>query len=243
MLGDVDMAKQSLSDEELIARHKHKIRLLTIINIVVILPSFYVVYLLSPDGWPGLSMQERLSYLKIYYAFLAALLIFDLILAWPSVALAEARARAYHKDVDTVHRAWRKSTIIAVPIVVAGAILNTVISLSAPSDYGVPDWHLIAVLVFCILPFVQYAFFICFGPGWLFKAYRKKWNDELMIALRARIVRLAYLLLVFGMAGLYFVQYFVPRLAIVALIWILCACTVIPMFYFLHLERRAEIGD
>jgi len=231
------MSKSQLSDDERIARAKRRFReaLLAIpLTCVVGAVLGFVFAQADQAGFfrrLGLSEAESQTALFGFVgAMSVAILIFAVVRYWtPRIEREPAFLR---KDMDNIHQRWRWLTLLLSAV----SVLNTNNFVFAPQDQGLFSSVAVVFALFAL------ALMVCFGPGFLSKAYRETLNDELMRTQRAKAARLGYLLALLGVAGLYFVQRDRPEIAGPAAMAILCAICVIPALYFVILDWRSEGG-
>ena len=232
------MTKSQLSDEERILRAKRRFSEALITGLLFGLASAALTSLYEWADQAGFFLRLGLSHAETENAFFSVLAVVLVAFAIFTVARywtprAERQPAFLRKDMDNIHQRWRWLTLI----LGAAAVLNTSNFISKPQDQSLFSGGVIVFILFSL------ALVVCFGPGFLSKAYRETLNDELMRTQRAKAARLGYLLALLGVAGLYFVQRDRPEIAGPAAMAILCAICVIPAFYFVVLDWRSDATD
>jgi len=231
------MTKSQLSDEERILRAKRRFReALLAIPLTCVVGAVLGILFAKADE---VGLFQRLGFspaesetalFGLLGAVSVAIIIFAVVRYWtPRVERQPAFLR---KDMDNIHRRWRWVTLILAAV----SVLNTSNFILKPQDQGLSSSVAVVFALFAL------ALVVCFGPGFLSKAYRETLNDELMRTQRAKAARLGYLLALLGVAGLYFVQRDQPKITGLAAMAVLCAISVIPAFYFVILDWRSEGG-
>jgi len=83
------------------------------------------------------------------------------------------------------------------------------------------------------------ALILCFGPGFLKAAFRNAVNDELTRALRARAIRLGFLIAVAGLGASYLAALYKPEWNVFVLSPVIASVIAVPALYFVILDWRA----
>lgn len=172
-------------------------------------------------------------------AALAALLVWIVIVYRNSGAVPPASS-AYgeeilRKTIDDQHRRWRWLFVFV--FVGIGSIAAAISSALLRSDASNP---LIAVLTADLgFAAVFAAFQVCFGPGFLARAYRRALNDELTRTMQRSAAMFGYLFSVIAMSMAMGAGLIRPQWGLAALPGAIAAAVILPGLYFLILQWRA----
>lgn len=152
---------------------------------------------------------------------------------------ASTEPRIVRRQIDMHHRRWR--------IIVGVNLLTTFVCVANLSrvfgEFGSSQWPItIAIGATIVLLTVLFAIILSIGPGWAGMnnpELADTLNDEWARELRARTMRLGYILLMLLLSATLFVAILRPDLVLPALAWALYAGFAIPALYYIVADWRA----
>jgi hypothetical protein len=152
--------------------------------------------------------------------------------------------RLVHRQMDSQHRVWRGSMLLNVFVIffVAMGLPRVLPFLRATHQ---PTLLAGAVLAGSMLMYafimLLLTFILSAGPG-LRMGARERFNDEFDSALRTRMMRFGYILVMLLLGAVFVVALRRPDWTLTALAWALYAGFAIPALYYLIADWRASRG-
>lgn len=146
------------------------------------------------------------------------------------------------RTIDDQHRRWRWLYIFIFIMVGGMAAMTTAMALFLAGHHPARSDAMVSVLVVVIdLAFfaVMAAFQVCFGPGFLKRAYRRALNDEHTRALQRSAAMFGYLLCVILMCGILCVLTIHPQWDLLMMPGAIAVAVILPGLYFLIRQWRA----
>ena len=231
------MTDKPLSDEEIIARERRSYRRGLALFPVGLLFGFAVMggftWALISGLVPKWFSESALEPITLALVIsLMIVLAFRIFARPPKEAISE---RILRKQIDDHQKRSRFFYILIAVMALEFAALPGIPFVQSPGSNSTL-WLINGSFIFAIM---GAALLICFGSGFLSASFRNALNDELTRALRARAIRLGYLIAVAGLGAAYLAALYKPEWSVFVLSPVIAAVIAIPALYFVFLDWRA----
>ncbi len=239
------MSKRPLSDEEeraALARHELSLRMkwralwVFIIGLALLLA---VVTALSLTGHAALVLSVWGKTVTAVYA--VALLIYFIAMMSrayvPPIGMDDPRF--LRRRIDEYQRRWRWAILFQV------FMMFPVFALLPKVFWALGALQFIGIMFFGTIAFLMIfsGYMLSAGPGLLLPRASELINDEFATALRARVMRFAYILTMLLLGTALLVAVWRPTLTATALIWALYVGFAVPALYYVIADWRASSAD
>lgn len=241
------MTDHPLTEEEIIAQVRHKLRWQRIGNLLLTLlwSALFGLYLYAVTQgwleWLGLNQVDAFSTLR----WAIGIWLFGLIVISVALGLRYRRTKAELSDkicrqtVDLAQRERRFSLLgYALVIFLYADILHILDPVTTP--LSLRGWIGLAVFLLAALTLAGIA---SFGPGYLHARRRHYLDDELVLSLRAKAVRCGYISVIAALCATILAIHIHPDWALPATVLSLCTGVAVPLIVYVFLEWRAGRDD
>ncbi len=220
---------EPVSDEEIIARERRRLRNTGRIIVAIIALAAAGDLLLFFDGMSGALPGIGISAQGVRLFLVAGLLAAVIGLAWVSWRGRQAQARSeriVRRQIDD-HQALGGLGL--------AVLLILLLEFATRASEGArPPFFFIALVLFAAFTF--------FSPRARRSGIARLLDDELTRALRGKSVLVGYLAAMAMLSGLYLTIFYSPALAMQAGPFLLVAGVAVPVLYFLFLQWQAGRG-